>query len=221
MGTLFVVATPIGNLEDITQRALRILGEVDLIACEDTRITKRLLDHYEIKTNTISYHQHSKVGKVDFIINQLKDGKSIALVSDAGTPGISDPGGLLVQAAQNENIKVESVPGPSALITALSISGLPTDKFVFYGFLPHKKGRQTILSEIKNNKMTSVFYESVHRIEKALTEMIELEIDKEIVVARELTKKFESLYKGSIQEVLQKLKEDQVKGEFVVMVSGS
>lgn len=221
MGTLFVVATPIGNLEDISQRALRILGEVDLIACEDTRITKRLLDHYQIKTNTISYHQHSKVGKIDFIINQLKDGKSIALVSDAGTPGISDPGGLLVKAAQQENIKVESVPGPSALVTALSVSGLPTDKFIFYGFLPHKKGRQTVLLEIKNNKMTSVFYESVHRIEKALTEMIELEVDKEIVVARELTKKFETLYKGSIQEVLQKLKEDQVKGEFVVMVSGN
>lgn len=231
MGTLFVVATPIGNLEDITQRALRILKEVDIIACEDTRLTKRLLDHYQITTNTISYHQHSKLGKIDFIINQLKEGKDVALVSDAGTPGISDPGGLLVQAAYNEGIKVESVPGPSALIAALSISGLPTDKFNFYGFLPHKKGRQTVLQEIVESKTTAVFYESVHRIEKTLEQLNSImsgetlrqsqsDKEREIVVARELTKKFETVYKGSIQEVLEKLKQDQVKGEFVVIVSG-
>ena len=220
MATLFVVATPIGNLEDITHRAVRILKEVDVIACEDTRVTKRLLARYEIDTNTISYHQHSKVGKIDFLINKLKADKDVAVVSDAGTPGISDPGGLLVQAAQNEGIKVEGIPGPSAVITALSVSGLPTDRFHFYGFLPHKKGRQTILKKTIESKTTSVFYESVHRIEKALNELIVLGLDRKIVVARELTKKFETIYKGTPQEVLEELQEGEIKGEFVVIISG-
>src|SRR3989344_4717993 len=143
MGTLFVVGTPIGNLKDISLRAIEVLKSVDLIACEDTRVTKRLLDEYNVTTQTISYHQHSQVGKIDFIISKLKAGKSVALVSDAGTPGISDPGGLLVRAAYEQEIKVESVPGASALTAALSISGLPTDRFLFLGFLPHKKGRET------------------------------------------------------------------------------
>lgn len=220
MGILFVVATPIGNLEDITFRAVRILKEVDVIACEDTRLTKRLLDHYQISTNTISYHQHSKLGKIDFLINKLKEGKDVALVSDAGTPGISDPGGLLVQAAYKEEIKVESVPGPSALTAALSISGLPTDKFDFYGFLPHKKGRKTALEEIVFSKTTCVFYESVHRIERTLSELSELGLEREVVLARELTKKFETVYRGVPQQVLNELQQDKVKGEFVVIVSG-
>lgn len=219
MSTLFVVATPIGNLEDITQRALRILKEVDLIACEDTRITKRLLNHYQIDKPTISYHQHSKVGKIDFLIQKLREGKNIALVTDAGTPGISDPGGLLVQAAANEKIKIETIPGPSALTAALSISGLPTDRFLFLGFLPHKKGRQTLLKEIISSKQTVILYESVHRILKLLKEFEEIKLEREIVVLRELTKKFETVYRGLPTEVYRQLVNDKVKGEFVVIVS--
>ena len=216
---MFVVATPIGNLEDITQRALRILKEVDLIACEDTRITKRLLNHYQIDKPTISYHQHSKVGKIDFLIQKLREGKNIALVTDAGTPGISDPGGLLVQAAANEKIKIETIPGPSALTAALSISGLPTDRFLFLGFLPHKKGRQTLLKEIISSKQTVILYESVHRILKLLKEFEEIKLEREIVVLRELTKKFETVYRGLPTEVYRQLVNDKVKGEFVVIVS--
>lgn len=217
-GDLFVVATPIGNLEDITLRALRILKEVDLIACEDTRITKRLLDHYQIDKPTISYHQHSQVGKIDFLISKLKEGKNLALVSDAGTPGISDPGGLLVEAAAKEGIKVEVVPGPSALTSALSISGMPSDRFLFLGFLPHKKGKETLLKEIIQAKQIVIFYESVHRIEKTLLKLYELGLDREMILCRELTKKFETVYRGKVSEVLKKLKSDEVKGEFVVIV---
>jgi len=219
MGTLFVVATPIGNLEDITQRGLRILKEVNLIACEDTRITKRLLNRYQIDTQTVSYHQHSKIGKIDFLIEKLKSGNDIAVVSDAGTPGISDPGGLLVQAAANEGIKVESVPGPSAVIAALSISGLPTDRFLFLGFLPHKKGRETLIKEIIASKYLVVFYESVHRIIKALEQLSEAKLEREIVVCRELTKKFETVYRGKVDDVLKELQADEVKGEFVVIIN--
>jgi len=219
MGTLFVIATPIGNLEDVTQRALRILKEVDLIACEDTRVTKKLLDHYQIDTQTVSYHQHSKVGKIDFLVENLKSGKDIALVSDAGTPGISDPGGLLVQAAREQGVKVEVIPGPSAVTAALSISGLPTDRFLFLGFLPHKKGRETLIKEIIDSKYPVVFYESVHRIIKALEQLQESNLEREIVVCRELTKKFETIYRGPVNKVLEELQADQVKGEFVVIVS--
>lgn len=218
METLFVVATPIGNLKDISLRAIETLKLVDLIACEDTRVTKRLLDEYKIDTHTISYHQHSKVGKIEFIISKLKEGKDVALVSDAGTPGISDPGGLLVKAAHEQGIKVETIPGPSAVIAALSISGLPTDKFNFLGFLPHKKGRETFIKNLIDVKVTTVFYESVHRIEKALAQMQELGLDREIIVARELTKKFETVYRGSPKEILDQLGDDEVKGEFVVIV---
>src|SRR3989338_3524264 len=191
-GCLYLVSTPIGNLEDITLRALRILKEVDLIACEDTRVTKKLLDHYQIKTPTVSYHQHSQVGKINFLISQLKFGKNVALVSDAGTPGISDPGGLLVKAAVEQGVKVEAIPGPSALTYALSASGLSTDRFLFLGFLPHKKGRETLIKEIIASKQTIVFYESVHRILKTLEQLKKFGLNREIVVARELTKKFET-----------------------------
>lgn len=222
MGTLFVVATPIGNLEDITRRALRVLKEADLIACEDTRITKRLLDHYQIATPTISYHQHSQIGKIDFLIGKLKEGKNLALVSDAGTPGISDPGRLLVAAARQEKIKIEAIPGPTALAAALSLSGLPADCFFFFGFLPHKKGRQTMLKEIIAAEYTSVFYESVHRILKTLEELKALNLDRQIVVCRELTKIYETVYRGTAAEILERLgaNEEEVKGEFVVIVEG-
>ncbi len=220
MNKLYIVATPIGNLEDITLRGLRILKEVDFILCEDTRVTKILLDKYEIKTPTISYFQHSGLAKVKQIIDLLKQGKNLALVSDAGTPGISDPGNKLIELvlADLPNIKIEPIPGANAAISALSISGLPTDKFVFYGFLPHKKGKETILKEIINNKFTSVFYESTHRILKTLNKLKDLGLDKHVVVCRELTKKFETVYRGSISEVLTELEKGITKGEFVVVI---
>ena len=219
MAILYPIATPIGNLKDITLRALEILKSVDLIACEDTRITRRLLEHYQIDKPTISYHQHSQVGKIDFLINQLKEGKNIALLSDAGTPGISDPGGLLVKAAANEGIRVEPIPGPSAVIAALSVSGLPTDRFLFLGFLPHKKSRETLIREIVAAKQTVVFYESVHRILKTLQQLKDFGLSREMAVCRELTKKFETVYRGQVSEVLEELKSDEVKGEFVVIIS--
>ena len=217
---LYIVATPIGNLEDISLRALRILKEVDFVLCEDTRVTKILLDKYEIKTPTISYFQHSGLAKVNQIIDLLKVGKNLALVSDAGTPGISDPGNKLIEMVLQElpEVKIEPIPGPAAVISALSISGLPTDKYVFYGFLPHKKGKETILKEIINNKFTSVFYESTHRILKTLNKLKDLGLNKHVVVCRELTKKFETVYRGSIAEVLVELEKGIIKGEFVVIV---
>ena len=162
MSTLYIVATPIGNLEDISLRALRILGEVDFILCEDTRVTKKLLAHFNIKTPTISYHQHSDIKKTDYIIDLLSQGKNLALVSDAGTPGISDPGGKLVEAVINklgDDAVIESVPGPSAVTAALSISGIPTDKFIFMGFPPHKKGRQTFIKKILASEWPAVVYD--------------------------------------------------------------
>ncbi|KKQ38951.1 MAG: Ribosomal RNA small subunit methyltransferase I, partial [Candidatus Moranbacteria bacterium GW2011_GWF2_37_7] len=169
---LYIVATPIGNLEDISFRAIRILNEVDLVLCEDTRVTKILLERYEIKKPILSYHQHSKLQKIDYIINLLKEGKNLALVSDAGTPGISDPGQRLIGKVLEElggEIKIEPIPGPNAAIAALSISGFDTDEFLFLGFPPHKKGRQTFFVNIleESQKRTVVFYESTHRIIKA------------------------------------------------------
>ncbi len=218
MSTLYVVGTPIGNLGDITVRALEILKSVSLIACEDTRVTKRLLGHYEIATPVISYHQHSGATKVDTIIKKLQQGDSVAVVSDAGTPGIADPGGMLVQAAHEAGIKVESVPGPSAIAAALSISGMATDRFLFLGFLPHKKGRQTFIAEVMASEHPVIMYESVHRIQKLLEQFVEAGLQRQIIVCRELTKKFESLYRGTPQELLEKIPESEIKGEFVVIV---
>jgi 16S rRNA (cytidine1402-2'-O)-methyltransferase len=218
---LYIVGTPIGNLEDISLRALRILKEVDFVLCEDTRVTRVLLDKYDIKTQTISYFQHSGLTKVNQIIDLLKQDKNLALVSDAGTPGISDPGNKLIELVLKElpEVRVEPIPGACAAIAALSISGLPTDKFVFYGFLPHKKGKETILKEIISNKFTSVFYESTHRILKTLVKLKDLGLgDKQVVVCREVTKKFETTYRGNIAEVLAVLEKDVTKGEFVVVV---
>jgi 16S rRNA (cytidine1402-2'-O)-methyltransferase len=219
MATLYIVATPIGNLEDMTLRALRILKEADLIACEDTRVTKKLLDHYQISKPLISYHQHSKVEKLDFLVYKVKEGKNVAVVSDAGTPGISDPGGLLVKAAAEAGIKVETIPGPSALAAAVSVCGLAMDKFIFLGFLPHKKGRETLIKEIVSAKYPVVFYESVHRIQKALEQLYEFGLDRQIVVCRELTKIYETVYRGTAKEILAKMGDDEIKGEFVVIVS--
>ena len=226
MPNLYIVATPIGNLEDITLRALRVLKEVDLILCEDTRQTRKLLDHYEIKTPTLSYHQHSKLSKIDQIAEQLQAGKNLALVSDAGTPGISDPGNYLVsklissEVYKLEGLKIISIPGPSALTAAASISGLPTDEFIFLGFLPHKKGRETLFREIASSERTVIFYESVHRIVKTLEKlktMLEIK-NRQIVVCRELSKVFETVYRGTAEEVLNQLKPGEIKGEFVVLV---
>lgn len=228
MGTLRIVATPIGNLEDLTHRAERVLKESAFVLCEDTRVTKRLLDHYAINTPTISYHQHSGDLKTDKIMALLKDGKDLALVTDAGTPGISDPGSKLVTAVRaelGEAVKIESVPGVSALATAISIAGVGFDRFLFLGFLPHKKGRQTMLKEIFASEYPAIAYESKHRIVKLLEEIIkmsaDLEIPVEIKVARELTKLFESFYIGSPAEVLAKLQSDpnSLKGEFVVLIN--
>lgn len=218
MATLYVVGTPIGNLEDITLRALRILKEVDIILCEDTRTTRTLLSHYEISTPTESYHMHSDDNKIEKILEYLKEGKNLALVSDAGTPGISDPGTFLVDNVLKAGFKVESVPGPSALTTALSIVGVPCDEFTFYGFLPHKKGRQTLFTEIKESERACVFYESPHRIEKSLESL--LGMNKKVAIGRELTKMFEEVVRGTPEEVFEYFKnnQDKVRGEFVVVV---
>jgi len=217
---LYIVATPIGNLRDISLRALDILKEVDFVLCEDTRVTKILLDKYQLKTSTISYFQHSQVSKVNKIISLLEEGNDLALVSDAGTPGISDPGNKLIEQVVNRlpEANVIPIPGASAVISALSISGMPTDKYIFYGFLPHKKGKETILKEIVASKMTCVFYESTHRIVKTLNKLQELGLRKNVVVARELTKKFETVYRGDISAVLNQLNNDTTKGEFVVVI---
>ncbi len=221
MGILYIVATPIGNLDDITIRALEILKKVDYILCEDTRKTKVLLDHYKIDKKLISYHQHSKITKIDYIVNSLTEGKNLALVSDAGTPGISDPGRKLVEAVEKINkIKIVPIPGPSAIITALSVSGLNTDKFVFLGFLPTKKGRETIFREIAEEEKTVVFYESVHRILKTL-ESLNVG-NRKVVVCRELTKMFEEIIRGSSEDALNYFEnnKDKIKGEFVVIIEG-
>ncbi|MBU1178409.1 16S rRNA (cytidine(1402)-2'-O)-methyltransferase [Patescibacteria group bacterium] len=218
-GTLYVVATPIGNLADICQRALETLRTVDIIACEDTRITKRLLDRYDISTKTISYHQHSKATKIDYLVGLLESGQSVALVSDAGTPGISDPGNKLVAAVYESGGQVKVVPGPSAVTAALSVSGLSADKFTFLGFAPTKKGREKFFTQVADSDLTVVFYESVHRIEKALEQLADvLDSQRTVVVCRELTKMFESIYRGNVQQVMKQLEADKVKGEFVVVI---
>ena len=215
MGKLAIVATPIGNLEDITLRALKVLKEADLVLCEDTRVTRKLLEKYQIKTPTLSYHQHSGKVKSDRILTELESGKAVALVTDAGTPGVSDPGGKLVAEAVASGHQVESIPGPSALTAAIAVAGLPLDKFLFLGFLPHKKGRQTLLKGIAESKYPVILYESVHRIGKLLDE---LPSSADIVIARELTKKFETVYRGTVEEVKKQLVEKETKGEFVVII---
>lgn len=224
MPTLYVVGTPIGNLEDISLRALRILGEVDLIVCEDTRVTKKLLFHYGIEKPLLSYHSQSTLGKIDRITRLLEEGKSVALVSDAGTPAISDPGALLVakvKEALGENVKVESVPGPSALTAALSIAGVPASDFLFLGFLPHKKGRETLFKEMAASERTVVCYESPHRLMKTLESLARHAPEKRLAVVKELTKIYEEVTGGTPQEALEffTLHKDKIRGEFVLILS--
>lgn len=221
-GILYIVATPIGNLEDITLRAIRILKEVDLILCEDTRTSSKLLRKYDINTKTMSYHTHSAKGRESSILKMLKEGKNLALISDAGTPTISDPGVLLVSNVRADlpEVKVVPIPGPSALISALSASGVSASDFTFFGFLPHKKGRQTIFNEIIHSKRVSVFYESTHRIMKTFETLDELDGEVSIIVARELTKQFEEFARGAPRELLEYFhsNKEKQKGEFVVIV---
>ncbi len=227
MSKFYIVATPIGNMGDITLRAIETLKNVDLILCEDTRTTKNLLNKYSINKPTMSYHAQSKLAKTDKIFALLEEGKNLALVSDAGTPGISDPGALLVSqisARQDLAVKIIPIPGATALITALSGSGLPTHEFTFLGFLPHKKGRETLFKEIAASKRTMVFYESPHRIIKTLEALVKFcpkENQKKVCVARELTKIYEEFKTGTPVEVLEYFtkNKDKVRGEFTVIVA--
>ena len=221
MTTLYIVATPIGNLKDITLRALEILKSVDLILCEDTRVTRKLLLKYEIEKPLWSYHQHSRLNKIEQIINELSSGKNIALVSDAGTPGISDPGGILIQAIYEklgDDVKIIPIPGPNAAVAALSISGFPADNFRFLGFPPHKKGRKTFFEKISRIEETVVFYESKYRIEKTLLELEKTIGNRQIIMCRELTKQFETIYRGLAKECLDALRKDKILGEFVIVI---
>lgn len=220
---LYIVATPIGNMTDLSFRAKNILSQVDIVVAEDTRQTKKIFDVYDIEKKIFwSHHAQSNDNSVEKIFSALEEGKDIALVSDAGTPGISDPGTKLIGECRKKGIAISPIPGPSALITALCASGLPTDRFTFLGFMPHKKGRNTLFQEISESEYTMVFYESVHRIEKSLQQMHEFFPEKIICVARELTKVYEEFLLGTpeqIQEVFTKNPEKK-KGEFVVLVAG-
>jgi len=229
MSILYIVATPIGNLKDITFRAIETLKEVDLILCEDTRQTIKLLNHYGISKPLVSYFQHSKISKINYILEQLKQGRKLALVTDAGTPGISDPGGKLIEIILTNlaSCTIVPIPGPTALIAALSVSGFPTDKFIFMGFSPAKKGREKFFKKVLESEYSVVFHESVHRILKTLGQLNNLLktqnslLKTKIVVCRELTKKFETIYRGDIDEIISQLNGDKnnLKGEFVVVIN--
>jgi 16S rRNA (cytidine1402-2'-O)-methyltransferase len=225
MPTLYIVATPIGNLKDIGIRALEVLRSVDLILCEDKRVTQKLLFEYQIEKPLLSYHQHSKIQKIDHIISLLKEGKNLALVSDAGTPSISDAGGRLIEKVTEtfgDKIKIIPIPGPCALTCAASVSGFPMDRFLFLGFPPKKKKRKKFFKEVLESKYPVIFYESPYRVIKTLSELQDLyknfNLEPKVVVARELTKKFETIYRGKIGEVIEKIKNDKIKGEFVIII---
>ncbi|MDZ7270045.1 MAG: 16S rRNA (cytidine(1402)-2'-O)-methyltransferase [candidate division KSB1 bacterium] len=219
-GVLYVVSTPIGNLRDITLRALDVLGQVDLIAAEDTRRTAVLLAEYGIHTPMTSYHEYNRARKAPQLIARLQSGQSLALVSDAGTPGISDPGAHLVREALANGLRVEAIPGPTALVTALVISGLATDRFAFEGFLPAKKGRTTRLESLREETRTLVLYESPHRLLRTLRDLLRVLGDRQAVMARELTKKFQEVIRGSLSELVSTLERKKVKGEVVLIVAG-
>jgi 16S rRNA (cytidine1402-2'-O)-methyltransferase len=221
MAKLFLVPTPIGNLEDITIRAIRLLGEVDLILAEDTRQTSKLLNHYEIKTRMKPHHQFNEHKSVDSVIDQLKSGLKIALVSDAGTPGISDPGYLLVRECIRQDIEIECLPGPTAFVPALINSGIPSDHFIFEGFLPTKKGRSTRLEKISQEPYTIVLYESPYRLVKTLKQLIEhCGPERTVSVSRELTKIHEETKRGSLLEILKHFQNFPPKGEIVIILGG-
>lgn len=220
MAKLFVVPTPIGNLEDITFRAIRVLKEADAVLAEDTRTTKNLFSKYEIENKLISYHLNNEHRIVERIVEEMQNGLTYALVSDAGTPGISDPGFLLVRAVLNAGMEVDCLPGATAFVPALVNSGFPTEKFVYEGFLPHKKGRQTRIQKIAEEERTVVLYESPHRILKALAQFQEaFEEDRQIAVCREISKKFEETVRGTAAELIAHFENNSIKGEFVVVVS--
>jgi 16S rRNA (cytidine1402-2'-O)-methyltransferase len=222
-GTLYIIATPIGNLDDISSRAIEVLSKVDICASEDTRKSKILFDHYQIKTRLISYHKFSERKKLSYFIDQLNLGKNIALISDAGTPLISDPGHILVEQVLAENINIKPIPGVSAVTSALSVSGLPIENFIFYGFPPRKgKERSLFLEKFNKEDITSVIFESGLRIEKFLAEIIAVTPEREVFISREMTKVFETFYRGSVVDVLQEIVEDSygTKGEFVLIFSG-
>ena len=218
-GILYIVATPIGNLEDITLRAIRILKEVSLVVAEDTRQTKKLLQHFDIANPTLSYFEHNRFKRIPKIIQHLMGGNDVALVSDAGTPGISDPAYRLIREAIEGNIKIEAIPGPSAFITALAASGLPTDRFIFEGFLPHKKGRKGKLNRLADFDGTVIFYESPKRILRTLSDVLHYLGDRPAVIGRELTKIHEELIRGKVSELLSYFKQNTPRGEFVIMIS--
>ena len=221
MRTLFVVATPIGNLSDLSERAKDTLVSVDVVLCEDTRVTKKLLTHFNIAVPTLSYHQHSAQTKTTKIFDLFEEGKSLALVTDAGTPGISDPGGKLIQDLVEhfgEGLKIVPIPGVSAIATILSVAGFPADEFLFLGFPPHKKGRQTYFDRVAATDSTVIFYESTHRILKTLDELAKRSPEREIVVGRELTKMYETIYRGTALNVMKQLATTSIKGEFVVVL---
>jgi 16S rRNA (cytidine1402-2'-O)-methyltransferase len=220
-GTLYIVSTPIGNLEDITLRALRILKEADLIAAEDTRHTGLLLRHFSIHTPLTSYFEGNEMKKREFILSKLRQGDWIALVSDAGTPGISDPGYRLIRLAIENEIPVIPIPGPSAVIAALSVAGLPTDAFLFKGFLPHKsKRRRDLLKQLEEVKETLIFYESPHRLSETLRDILEVLGDRDLVLTRELTKIYEEVLRGKVSEIQNTLGEKKIKGEITLVISG-
>jgi 16S rRNA (cytidine1402-2'-O)-methyltransferase len=218
---LYIIPTPIGNLKDITLRALDVLQQVDLILAEDTRTSSVLLNHYSIQKPLSPYHQHNEHKVLQHLVDQLKAGKKMALLTDAGTPGISDPAFLLIRACVQEDIGVETLPGATAFVPALINSGLPSDRFVFEGFLPQKKGRQTLLKQLAQEERTMIFYESPYRLVKTLADFIlYFGAERKCCVSRELTKKFEENKRGSLQEVHEYFKEKGVKGEIVVVVEG-
>ena len=220
MAKLYIIATPIGNLEDLTLRALRILKEVDFVLAEDKRVTIKLLNFYKLDKKLLTWQQHSKGSDWQAIKKLLVSGKDLALVSDAGTPGISDPGGKLIELILSElpTVEIIPIPGPSALAAIISVAGVPLDNFSFYGFLPHKKGRQTLLNKIKEADVPAIFFESVHRIDKTLVQLSDC--PKKLIVGRELTKQFETVYRGTAESILKILKDNpkQLKGEFVIIV---
>lgn len=221
-GTLYLVATPIGNLEDMTSRARRILAEVDLIACEDTRHTRHLLTHYGITTRTLSFHEHNEAARTSELLQRLQRGEDIAVVSDAGTPGVSDPGYPLVREAAAAGISVVSVPGPSAVMAALTVSGLPPDRFVFLGFLPRRSGeRRRALAAAAALPWTLVLFEAPHRITAVLEDIEAVFGDRRVALARELTKKFEEVFRGTVSGALGHLRAHAPRGEFTIVVEGT
>jgi len=218
-GTLYIVATPIGNLEDLTRRAVRVLSEVDAVLCEDTRVTAKLLAHLHIRKPIGSVHEHSDAATLLRVIDRLRAGESIAYTSDAGTPGVNDPGGKLVAACFEHRIPVVPIPGPSAVTAAISVCGFPMDEFTYVGFIPHKKGRETMFREMSERGTPTIFFESTHRILKTLASLSKaLAPGRPVFCGRELTKLHETLYRGTIDELTKRLQSTSTKGEFVVII---